>query len=133
MLKRTDHIGVIVDDLAEAAAMLEKLGLPRSREFSIPNRLQAAFYRCGDVDIELIEITEPEERRKRLGDAKARIEHIAIECDGLEETMRALTGRGIEAATADPVLAGGLASFWTRPDTTDGVTYQLMERRPSSG
>lgn len=58
-LKRVDHIGVVVDDLAEAADLLSRgfglsLGTTLERD-----QLRAQFYRCGDVSIELIEIVGP--------------------------------------------------------------------------
>jgi methylmalonyl-CoA/ethylmalonyl-CoA epimerase len=128
VLKRIDHVGVIVDDLEEAKRFLTDLGLRFDRDLVIPGRLRAAFYACGETQIEVIEVDEPGERTQRLGSDKARVEHIAFEVDSLAGTMAALRGLGVDTTTADPMAVGANLNFWTRADTCDGVQYQLIEK-----
>ena len=56
MLKRIDHVGVIVDDLEQARAFLTEMGMRFDRDLVIPGRLRAAFYQCGETQIEVIEV-----------------------------------------------------------------------------
>jgi catechol 2,3-dioxygenase-like lactoylglutathione lyase family enzyme len=127
--KRIDHVGIVVDDLASARRFVtDVMGFDFDREFSIPGRVQAAFFRCGDAGVELIEITEPELRQQRLGSATARLEHVAIEVDELIGTVDRLRKLGVEVTSAEPTLTGPTRSFFTQPETTDGVTYQLFDR-----
>ena len=127
-LRRIDHIGVIVDDLTEAAGLLRSLGLADGPTLERDD-LSAAFFPCGDVSIEVIEILDPEQRRARLGDGRrARIEHIAIEVDDLDATLRALAALGIRA-DAPPREVLGSVTFWTDAETSDGVRYQFLQRR----
>jgi methylmalonyl-CoA/ethylmalonyl-CoA epimerase len=128
MLKRIDHVGVIVDDLAQAKRFLSDLGLMFDRDLEIPGRLRAAFFTCGETQLEVIEIDEPGERAHRLGDATARVEHVAIEVDSLATTMQALRGLGVQTTSADPLPIGANLNYWTRPETCDGVQYQLIEK-----
>ena len=128
MLKRIDHVGVIVDDLDEAKGFLSNMGLRFDRDLVLPGRLRAAFYACGDTQIEVIEIDEPGERAQRLGDSTARIEHVAFEVDSLSTTLRALGGLGVETTTADPMVVGANLNYWTKAETSDGVQYQLIEK-----
>jgi methylmalonyl-CoA/ethylmalonyl-CoA epimerase len=128
MLKRIDHVGVIVDDLEEAKRFLADLGLRFDRDLVIPGRLHAAFYACGDTQIEIIEVDDAAERAERLGDGKARVEHIAFEVDSLSKTMEALRGLGVDTTTADPMAVGTNLNYWTKADTSDGVMYQLIEK-----
>ena len=128
MLKRIDHVGVIVDDLGQAKSFLTDLGLQLDRDLVIPGRLRAAFFTCGETQIEVIEIDEPGERAQRLGDSTARIEHVAIEVDSLSTTLAALRGLGVETTTADPMAVGANLNYWTRAETCDGVQYQLIEK-----
>ena len=129
MLKRIDHVGVIVADLASARAFLEGFGMRLERELDLPERaVKAAFYRCGDGMIEIIEPTTDEARERRLGEGnRARIEHVAIEVDSIARTLEAVRGLGIEITTDGPVLVGPNLNVWTRPETSDGVQYQLLE------
>jgi catechol 2,3-dioxygenase-like lactoylglutathione lyase family enzyme len=129
MLKRIDHIGVVVDDLATARRFLESLGLKHVRDLAVPERgLHASFYGCGDVAIELIQADDPEANRERLqGERMARIEHIAIEVDDIQGTLDELSGRGIEV-TGAPSKVDSNVSVWTKPETSDGYQLQFMQK-----
>ena len=126
MLKRIDHVGVVVDDLDTARRFLAAMGMSLDHEFDL-GRVGAAFYRCGDVMVELIECRLPEERERRLGDARARIEHIAIEVDDLAATVGELAGLGVEMTKPEPVTQGNVRSHWTKPESSEGVMYQVFE------
>ncbi len=127
--KRIDHVGIVVDDLASACRFVaDVMGFEFDRELAIPGRFQAAFFRCGKAGVELIEITDPELRQQRLGSATARLEHLAIEVDDLIATADRLRELGVKMASGEPTLTGPTRSFFTQPETSDGVTYQLFDR-----
>jgi methylmalonyl-CoA/ethylmalonyl-CoA epimerase len=123
---RIDHIGVIVDDLDDAGRLLgEGFGLERTTTAERDD-LRLAFYRCGDVSIEVIEMLDPDLRRERLGDgARARIEHIAFEVPDLEQALTALAALGIEP-NAPPLRSGGRTMIWTDPATSDDIMFQFV-------
>ena len=129
LVKRVHHIGVAVADLERGKELLGgKLGLPLVREHrATGDGPSAAFFRCGEVEIELLEHSRPEDRREWLGgDGRlGRIEHIAIQVDDLETTLAALRELGV---TGDPVRPGPLGvSARTNPDTTTGIVLQLLQ------
>jgi methylmalonyl-CoA/ethylmalonyl-CoA epimerase len=123
---RIDHVGVIVDDLDDASRLLgEGFGLERTSSVERDD-LRLAFFRCGDVSIEVIEPLDPELRRERLGDgAEARIEHIAFEVSDLERALAALGALGIQP-NAPPLRSGARTMFWTEPATSDGIMFQFV-------
>jgi methylmalonyl-CoA/ethylmalonyl-CoA epimerase len=127
MLKRIDHVGVVVDNLPQARAFLSQLGLTLDHELDL-GRVEAAFYRLGEVMVEVIECKRPDERDRRLGQAQARIEHIAFEVDDLDVAVNELAGLGVEMTKPEPVTAGDVRSYWTTPESADGVMYQVFER-----
>jgi methylmalonyl-CoA/ethylmalonyl-CoA epimerase len=127
LLKRIDHIGIVVDDLREAQAFLERIGLTLVREFVAAERLKGAFYACGDGQIELIEIVEPIERQERLGQDKARIEHIGVELDDLQAGVEVFKGLGISFTTDEVLEVRNTRNLWTDRATCDGVMYQLVQ------
>jgi methylmalonyl-CoA/ethylmalonyl-CoA epimerase len=128
-LRRVHHIGVAVADLDRARELLgDRLGLPLVREQrGSGGGPSTAFFRCGEVEIELLEHTRPEDRAAWLGgDNLGRIEHIAIEVDGdLEATVRALAALGIEGDPPRPGPFG--SSVRTHPETTTGIVLQLLQ------
>ena len=131
LFRRIDHIGVIVADLDEQKRWLgEIFGLPLARELDFPEtRLKAAFYGCGGVDIEMIQIDDPAVRRKRLGEGTpARIEHIAVEVDDIPAVLGKLAALGVRTTEPEPRKIGDRLNIWTVAETTGGVSYQLIQR-----
>jgi catechol 2,3-dioxygenase-like lactoylglutathione lyase family enzyme len=132
LFKRIDHIGVIVADLGEQKKWLgDVFGLPVMREISLNNNLlRAAFYGVSGVDIEVIQLDDPEARRKRLGEGphRARIEHIAVEVSSIPEVLKKLVPLGVRTTTAEPTKIGDRMNIWTVAETTGGVSYQFIQR-----
>jgi regulator of ribonuclease activity A len=132
-LKRLEHIGIVVNDLEEAARLLGDGFALRRDGGSETAALRTAFFTPGSgARVELIEIADDEQRRERLGEGNAaRIEHIAFEVDDLDATVAALAALGIEI-TEPPRISGGYRTTWTVASTTDGVKFQLSERPSDS-
>jgi methylmalonyl-CoA/ethylmalonyl-CoA epimerase len=127
-LMRVHHIGVAVADLGQAKELLgEKLGLPLVREGQGSGAVPStAFYRCGEVEIELLEHERPEDRAVWLGgDNPGRIEHIAIEVDDLATTLQALEALGVMASPPRPGPLG--VSARTHAETTSGIVLQILQ------
>jgi catechol 2,3-dioxygenase-like lactoylglutathione lyase family enzyme len=135
LIKRLDHVGILVEDLAEAKALLGGIfGLVSHREQDVPQLgRRVAFFRCGNADIELIEELDVGARKQSLGDATARIEHIALEVDDLDSALRTLAAKGVRMGPQGKVGAGTRVSVWTDPSTTGGVMYQLAMTRVTEG
>jgi len=132
MLKRIDHIGIVVDDLDSGRRFLEGLGFQLAQDVAVPERgIHVSFWRCGEVAIELIQMDEPEANRERLrGETQARIEHIAFEVDDLDATIEDVKARGLELTGPPSHLAAlGTTSVWTKPETSDGYQLQLFSRQ----
>jgi len=132
--RRINHIGVIVDDLTEAQRWLaEVFGLPLRRTVDLTEgKIHGEFYGCGEVDIELVQIGDPEARRQRLRGARIRIEHIAVEVDDIAATLSRLAALGVRTTTPEPRRTGNVLSAWTVEETTGGISYQLMQRLPDA-
>lgn len=131
MFKRIDHVGIVVDDLIRAKKFMESLGLTFEYERELPERnVKAAFYRCGDGRIELIEPTTKEARARRLGQgARARIEHIAVEVnDDIVAAIEVARGLGVDFITPHPVPIDGNLNIFTKPDSSEGIQFQLVEK-----
>ena len=136
VFRRINHIGVVVNDIASARRWLAEIfGLPLSRTVDLPeSKIHGEFFRCGDADIEILEIGDPEMRRRRLGEGTtARIEHIAVEVDDIRATLARLAPLGVRITTTEPRQVGSMITAWTVEETTGGVSYQLIQRLPEGG
>lgn len=122
---RIDHVGLVVDDIEPIAALLTGIGFVERRRVEREN-LRAVFLGCGDVEVEVLQILDPAERERRLGDARSRLEHVAVEVDDLEATIVELERLGGRAAA--PIReTERYRMFFTDPGSTHGVTLQFVE------
>lgn len=129
-LSRLDHVGIVVDDIEEARRFLtEVLGLKVKSEHESPaTSARAIFLTFGAVDVELLEISDPEKRRVRMDGARAaRIEHIGIRVDDVESAAADLRAHGVRMSTEKPFGSDGRRYYFTDPASTDGVVYQIFE------
>ena len=129
MLRRIDHVGVVVADLGWHMRQLEGMGLELGRSNDSDQSL-ARYYPCGDASVELIEARTHESRAARLGGSAARIEHIAFEVDDLAEVRERLTSLGV-SVTWPPFRSGPNLMIWTDEATSGGVQYQFLVRAES--
>lgn len=130
---RLDHVGIVVEDLEQGKRFLaEILGLEMTNEVSIESaKLKAAYFRCGEVEIELLELGDEAARQARLGaGVKANIEHIAVEVDALESVLAKLAQSGVGTTPPQPILGG--VGVWTDPSTSNGIRFQIIQKEVSS-
>jgi methylmalonyl-CoA/ethylmalonyl-CoA epimerase len=139
MLKRIDHVGVVVPELFRAKKFLESLGMILELEREVASRhVRAAFYRVGNGDgarIELIEPTSEDARARRLAaGGKPRIEHIAVEIDAeIATVMEAVRGLGVDFVAAEPTPIDGNLNAFTQPHTSEGIQFQFVEHGAACG
>jgi methylmalonyl-CoA/ethylmalonyl-CoA epimerase len=131
---RLDHVGIVVDDLDEAKRFLaEVLGLELVNEVTVEAaKVRAAYFRCGDAEIELLELSDETARNARLGvGVRANIEHIAVEVEALESALVGLAASGVATTSPQPIFGG--SGVWTDPTTTQGVLLQIIQKEKAGG
>jgi catechol 2,3-dioxygenase-like lactoylglutathione lyase family enzyme len=127
MSSRVDHIGVMVADLDQTLEFLrDAFGLEVERELDYP-RFRARFLAWGDVSIEVIELADADARAQKLGDAPAKIDHIAVEVDSLDAALEELRAREGRAEADEPMVLAGRRTAFVEADRANGVRYQLLE------
>ena len=128
-LRGLDHVGIVVRDIDETVAQAGGTVDGRAvgeRFVSADIDLQVLL--CGESTLELIEVRAPGFGMPKLKDGEtAVIGHFGIEVDDLEDAKAELTRRGV-------VLEGEFETdevhfIFTAPQTTFGVTLQLMEHK----
>jgi len=129
---RVDHVGVVVASLELTGQLVrDVLGHELTLEPPpLPGGVNTAFYGEG-ARVELIQIADPQGRERRLGDAEARVEHIALEVEDVLALIEQLKAKGVRFSTDEPVRVRENLVVWTLPDTSAGVMWQLFSRAKS--
>jgi methylmalonyl-CoA/ethylmalonyl-CoA epimerase len=133
------HVGIIVADLDAAVTFAtELLGLEVEKRVTLAaESTEIVFLHCGEVLLELIEISDPDvrSRRARVPGAKAEIEHVALAVDDLDAVASELTEQGLSftagagkvETTTEPLEVAGTKSLFTSRRTSAGILVQLIE------
>ncbi len=124
---KLNHIGIVVADLEQAKRfMTDVMGLEPADRSPEPN-LKAAFFKCGALDIQLVQDEE------RLGSSPVgRLEHIAIDVPDLDALEERLKAADAELLYDEAKVYGDPPRFKTQFTKESagslGVMFQLTER-----
>ena len=131
VIKRIDHIAVVVDNLEAALAFWrEALGMELDHTLDVPNENAiVAFLPVGDSEIELVKPTLAESGLGRYLEKRGPgMHHVCLEVDDIEGVMTHLKEKGIELINETPRLgANGKKYAFVHPKSAFGVMIELYE------
>ena len=131
MIKKVDHIAVLVPDLEEAKSFwVDALGLTLERVASVPEEaVDIAFLPVGDTEIELLQPTDPESGvAKYLAKRGPGMHHLCFEVDDIEAVLDRLRTAEVPLITeTGKVGSGGKKYAFVHPKGTGGVLVELYE------
>ncbi|MBN2166805.1 MAG: methylmalonyl-CoA epimerase [Marinilabiliaceae bacterium] len=126
-----EHIGIAVKSLDEAISFYEKvLGLTCYAVEEVKDqKVKTAFFKIGDVKIELLESTDPEGPIGKFIEKKGEgIHHLAFAVNGLSDTLKEVEAFGVKLIDSTPRKgAEGLNIGFLHPKSTFGVLTELCE------
>jgi methylmalonyl-CoA/ethylmalonyl-CoA epimerase len=140
LLKRIDHIGIVVRNLDDAIAIWrDQLGFALLERVAIPEQLvEAAFLDGGNGTIELIAPTDlhsgDEEGGGKSGTARflaARGEgthHVCFEVEDIAETLRTLQSEGVRLIDETPRRGVHGRIAFIHPKASSGVMIELLQK-----
>lgn len=105
MLKKFDHIGVVVEDLEKATGELSRyFSLEYEERMDIKDAgIRIAFYPLGGGQLEIIEFQKPMENVDPLVlKPRAGVQHIAFQVEDFDKTLDELTNRGLKVVKGFP-------------------------------
>lgn len=122
-----DHIGIIVRDIDETVTQAgQTLDGRAVGERFVSDDIDLQVLLLGKSTLELTEVRAPGFGMPKLKDGEtAVIGHFGIEVDDLEDAKAELTRRGV--LLEGEFETDEVRSIFTAPQTTFGVTLQLME------
>lgn len=131
-VKKIDHVGIAVEAHAKAASVYEDLlGLRlKDTEEVASQKVRTAFYPCADVNLELLEPTDPAGPVGRFLEKRGPgLHHVAFEVDDIEAELERLKAAGVALIDQEPRPgAHGTRIAFLHPKSTHGVLVELVER-----
>ncbi len=129
MLSKIDHIGIAVRSIAEARKFYEEaLGLVCEGQETVESqKVKTAFFKVGEVHIELLEPTADDSPIAVFLDKKGEgIHHIAYQSDSIEEQLQQAADQGCSLIHETPITgAGGKAVAFLHPKSSFGVLTEF--------
>jgi methylmalonyl-CoA/ethylmalonyl-CoA epimerase len=135
MVKKIDHIGIVVKDMEKSLRRYQKLlglKLKETEELEVQGDMyRVAFLPIGEVNLELVYTTAKTgmaaEFRRDHGEG---IHHIAFEVEDLEKTFDELRAQGAKFVW-DKIVAGSRGSkiAYVEPEEFNGVYIELIQKR----
>lgn len=131
MITKIAHLGIAVKDLEEAKSFYEDvLGLACSGEEVVPSqKVKTAFIPAGDVNIELLESTDPEGPIAKAIEKRGEgVHHVAYEVADIEAALAVMKAKGVRLIDEQPRAgAHGAKIAFIHPKASLGVLVELCE------
>lgn len=130
-MKKTEHIGIAVKNLAEAEKTYTSLlGVtPYKREAVESEHVITSFFKVGDTKIELLEATSPESAIAKFIEKKGEgIHHIAYAVNDIYAEMKRLKEDGFVLLNETPKKgADNKLICFVHPKSAGGVLTELCQ------
>ena len=132
MIRRVDHIAVVVRNLDEALQLYGDLfGVKPSKIETLPEQgVKAALLPIAEGgEIELLEPTDPQGGVGKFLETRGEgIHHICLEVDNVDQELSTLADKGVQLIDKQgrPGLAGRIG--FIHPKSTKGVLIELAQK-----
>jgi len=131
MIKRIDHVAIVVSDLEAALSFWrDALGLTLARVTTVSDQeSEVAFMPTGESEVELVRPTTTSSGVARyLTKHGPGLHHVCFEVDDLDALLSDLKAKGVRLITETPqVSADGKRLAFIHPSSAQGVLVELYE------
>ena len=133
MLKRIDHIGVMVRDIDEAVKVFSEIFGFRKVDSSpytdSEGDFKSAKVAAGEVTIELIEPLNPNGSLANFLQKRGEgLHHISIEVDDIDRELELLRTKGVRLINEEAQVVGDSKVAFVHPAATKGILVELTQR-----
>jgi len=131
MIKKVNYVAIAVKNLDEALKTYENLlGHKAAQVKEVPDqKIKAAMIHVGDVEIELMQPTEPGTGMAKFLETRGEgVHHICFEVDDVDKELQAMAAKGVETIDKKgrPGLAGKIG--FLHPKSAKGVLIELAQK-----
>ena len=134
MLKRVDHIAIIVRNIEQALVFYRDiLGIMPGEIKEVPSeQVRIAFLPLGGPngsEIELIEPTSTDSSLSKFLEKRGEgLHHICLEVDDIDAALVEMQEKGTPVLDKQPRIAAEGRAIFIHPRTANGVLLELVER-----
>jgi methylmalonyl-CoA/ethylmalonyl-CoA epimerase len=132
MVKKIDHIGVVVANLDEALNLyVNILGFKKSDIMIAEkgDKFRTVMVSLGEVTLELIEPMDPNGGIQKFLETRGEgIHHISLQVSDIREEISTLGAKGIRFLFKEPEEVEGTLVTFVHPKSTRGVLMELLQR-----
>jgi len=134
MLKRVDHIAIIVRSIEQALVFYrDTLGIIPGEIKEVPTeQVRIAFMPMGGPDgseIELIEPTSTDSSLSKFLEKRGEgLHHICLEVDDIDAALAEMQAKGTPVLDTEPRIAAEGRAIFIHPKATNEVLLELVER-----
>ncbi len=132
MIKKIDHIAIIVRNIKEALQVYEgALGLELTDVEEAPEQaVKVAFLPVGESEIELVEPLTTDSGVARFLEKRGEgLHHICLEVEDIEAALQDLAAKGVRLIDEQPCQGAHGRVAFLHPKSTHGVLIELIEKR----
>jgi methylmalonyl-CoA/ethylmalonyl-CoA epimerase len=133
MLKKVEHIGIAVKDLAKSNELFTKLfgKAPYKLEKVESEKVSTSFFMLGDTKIELLEAQNPESAIAKFIEKRGEgIHHIAFDVEDIHAEIKRLLAEGFTFTKENPEPFKGADNklvCFLHPKSTNGILIELCQ------
>lgn len=130
-MKKVEHIGIAVKDLANSNLLFEKLfGKAHYKIEEVASEgVLTSFFQLGETKIELLEASKPDSPIAKFIEKRGEgIHHIAFEVEDIEAEMQRLQQEGFRLLNEKPKRgADNKLVCFLHPKSSNGVLVELCQ------
>jgi methylmalonyl-CoA epimerase len=131
MLKKIDHIAVIVKDIEKAAkSYADMFGFKVTEKMEGPGgEFVSMMMAAGDIGVELFQPMKPGSHMRFLEERGGGLHHVSFATDDIANDLKILKALGRRLQTEEPmVLPNGDKVAFVHPSAAENVLIELVER-----
>jgi len=131
MIKKIDHIGIVVRSIEEALQVYEEaLGLELNDVKEVPEQaVRVAFLPVGESELELVEpLTSDSGVAKFLEKRGEGLHHICFEVADIKAALQDLAAKGVRLIDEQPRQGAHGRVAFLHPKSAHGVLIELIEK-----
>ena len=131
MVKKIDHIAIVVRDVDEALKLYSDMfGFKVAETMEGPDgEFKAVLVSSGDITLEFLQPLKSDSSFARFLEEKGGgLHHVSFATDDIEQELESLKAKGKRLINKEPISLPTARIAFIHPDATENVLVELVQR-----